>query len=203
MVPAIILAAGRSSRMGRPKALLTLPSDGATFVGRLVRVLLAAGAADVLVVARPGDDGLETEVRRLAADGCAVRLVENAQADRGQLSSVVAGVNAADHPGVRGVIVTPVDSPLVRTATVREMLTVFETRQPPVVRASYRGRHGHPVIFSRRVFDNLRRADPAIGAKGVVHAHAGELIDIEFDDPGVVLDADNPDDYARMLDERG
>jgi len=189
--------------MGRPKALLTLPSDGATFVERLVRVMLAGGAADVLVVARPGDDGLDAEVQRLAGDGCAVRLVENAHADRGQLSSVVVGVNAADHPGVRGVIVTPVDSPLVGAATVREMLTVFDTRQPPVVRASYRGRHGHPVIFSRRVFDSLRHADPAIGAKAVVHAHAGELIDVEVDNPGVVMDADNPDDYARILNDRG
>jgi molybdenum cofactor cytidylyltransferase len=189
--------------MGRPKALLTLPSDGATFVGRLVRTMLAGGTADVLVVARPSDDGLAAEVRRLADDGCAVRLVENAHADRGQLSSVVVGVNAADHPGVRGVIVTPVDSPLVGAATVRQMLSVFNTRQAPVVRASYRGRHGHPVIFSRRVFDNLRHADPAISAKAVVHAHAGELIDVEVDDPGVVLDADNPDDYARILKEGG
>jgi molybdenum cofactor cytidylyltransferase len=187
--------------MGRPKALLTLPPDGLTFLERLVRSLIEGGATDVLVVVRPDDRAVALEIERLAADGWAVRLVANPNADRGQLSSVVSGVNAADHPGVRGVMIAPVDAPLVTPATVRHMLTLFAERPAAVVRANYRGRHGHPVIFSRSVFDSLRRADPTIGAKAVVHAHADELMDVELDDPGVTMDVDNPEDYARILDE--
>jgi molybdenum cofactor cytidylyltransferase len=76
---------------------------------------------------------------------------------------------------------------------------VFASRHPPIVRATYRGRHGHPVIFSRTVFDSIRHADPAIGAKAVVRAHVQDVIDVDVDDPGVVLDVDNPEDYAKLL----
>jgi len=201
MIPAIILAAGRSTRMGSAKALLTLPPDGSTFLERLTRSLTSGGAAGVSVVGRPDDRALALEVDRLGAAGCGVRLVENADADRGQLSSVVAGMNAADRPGVHGIIVTPVDAPLLRPETIRCMLAVFDARRPPVVRATFQGRHGHPVIFSRLVFDSLRRADPAVGAKAVVRAHADDLIDLELEDPGIVLDVDTPGDYTRLLNE--
>src|SRR5215211_5304955 len=129
MIPAIILAAGRSTRMGSAKALLTLPPDGSTFLDRLTRSLTSGGAAGVSVVGRPDDRALALEVDRLGAAGCGVRLVENADADRGQLSSVVAGMNAADRPGVHGIIVTPVDAPLLRPETIRCMLAVFDARR--------------------------------------------------------------------------
>jgi molybdenum cofactor cytidylyltransferase len=199
MIPAIIIAAGRSSRMGRPKPLLTLPPDGTTFVERITRSLILGSVADVLVVVRPDDAALAQEIERIAASGCAVRAIENADADRGQLSSVVSGLNAADRPGVHGIMLTPVDAPLIRSETVRGLLDVFASRHAPIVRATYRGRHGHPVIFSRAVFDGLRHADPAIGARAVVRAHAHDAIDVDVDDPGVVLDVDNPDDYTRLL----
>ncbi len=67
----------------------------------------------------------------------------------------------------------------------------------PVLRAVHLGRHGHPVVFKRAIFDALRHADPAVGAKAVLHAAAVE--DVEVDDPGVVDDVDTPDDYARLI----
>jgi molybdenum cofactor cytidylyltransferase len=203
MVPAIILAAGRSTRMGRPKALLHVTAEGPTFVEQLITTLSAAGVADVLVVGRPDDEALAAEVERLVSTGAPLRRVENAHADRGQLSSVIAGLNAADRPGVRGVLVTPVDAPLVRRETIEALLALFAARHAPVIRATYRGRHGHPVIFSRAVFDSLRHADPSVGAKAVVRAHAAEMIDADFDDPAIVQDVDDPEDYARLLTDTG
>ncbi len=61
---------------------------------------------------------------------------------------------------------------------------------------------GHPVLFRDVVFDELRTADPAIGAKAVVRARAGEVLDVDVDDPGVVRDVDAPDDYAALFDVR-
>ena len=196
MIPGVILAAGRSSRMGQSKALLPVRSGGQSFVRHLAAVLLEGGVIDVIVVGRPDDGPLRAEVE---SAGTGVRLVVNAHADAGQLSSVIAGVNAADRPGVHGVLVTPVDVPLILPGTVRALLTAFAARRAPVLRATYLGRHGHPVIFGRGVFDALRRADPAVGAKAVVQAHAGELVDLDVDDPGVLHDIDAPDDYARVF----
>lgn len=192
----MILAAGQSSRMGQPKALLLTGPGGPSFVRRLAAALLEGGVADVIVVGRPDDRALEAEVQSI---GTGVRFVVNAHADMGQLSSVIAGVNAADRPGVHGVLVTPVDTPLVLPGTVRALLTAFASTRAAIVRATYQGQHGHPVIFGRSVFDALRHADPAVGAKAVVRAHASDLIDLEVDDPGVLHDIDGPDDYARVF----
>ena len=112
---------------------------------------------------------------------------------------MIAGLNAADRPGVRGVLITPVDAPLIRPGTVSTLLETFAARRPLIVRATHRGRHGHPVIFGRGVFDALRHADPAIGAKAVVRAFVSDLLDLEVEDPGVVHDIDGPSDYARVF----
>lgn len=193
MIPGVILAAGRSTRMGRPKALLALPADTDTFLSRIVRVLLAGGVADVLVVGRPDDRPLREAVDRI---GGRAQFIDNPRAETGQLSSVIAGLNAADRPGIRGLLVTPVDLPLLRASSVAALLTAFSSSSYPVARATCGGRHGHPVVFGRAVFDALRRADPATGAKAVVRAH--RVLDVEVDDPGVLHDVDTPEDYDAL-----
>jgi molybdenum cofactor cytidylyltransferase len=195
MVPGVILAAGRSSRMGRAKALLPC-GLGESFVRRLARSLCDGGVPRVLIVGRPDDEALREEV---AAMPLRARFVENPGADAGQLSSVLAGLDAADVPGTRGLLVTPVDAPLVTAATVATLLAVFGSTGAPIVRAVYRGRHGHPVVFSRDVFESLRRADPAVGAKAVLRAHALAIVNVEVDDPGVVGDVDTPQDYRELF----
>ncbi len=182
--------------MGKPKALLPVRPGGPSFAAQLCATLLAGGVADVIVVTRPDDEELGAEIARLEAR---IRVVSNPHPEQGQLSSLLAGLNAADHPGVHGVLVTPVDAPLVRKDTVTALLSAFGTRRVPLVRAAWHGRHGHPVIFGRAVFDELRRADPRVGAKGVVQAHLHEAIDVEVDDAGVLHDIDEPDDYARLM----
>jgi molybdenum cofactor cytidylyltransferase len=182
--------------MGRPKALLITSLEGPTFVAQLSRTLVQGGAADVLVVGRSDDEALRRAVDAL---GPSVRFVGNPDADRGQLSSVIAGLNAADRPGVTGVLVTPVDAPFITASTVAAMLSYFVSSRAPIVRATFQRRHGHPVIFSRSVFDDLRHADPAQGAKAVVRAHSGALIDLDLDDPAIVDDIDDPDDYEKAM----
>lgn len=194
IIPAVILAAGRSERMRRPKALLPIGQGGDTFVARLVSTFRSTDTDDVVVVIRPDDAALRT-----AAEQCAARVVENPDADRGQLSSLVAGLGGVDRPGVHGILVIPVDIPLVRAKTIAAVKAAFVTSSAPIVRAVHRGEHGHPVIFARRVFDELRHADPHNGARAVVHAHAHDLLNVEVDDPGILRDVDTPEDYERLL----
>jgi molybdenum cofactor cytidylyltransferase len=189
MVSAIILAAGASVRMGRPKALLQV--GGRTFVRRIVDTLQAGGINDIAVVLRPQQPAAAAEV---AAAGA--RVVENLHADRGQLSSLVAGLDAVDVPGVELVLVTLVDVPLIQSSTIRALVERAAASSAPIARASFRGCHGHPVVFKRQVFNALRAADPAVGAKAVLRECPVE--DIEVDDPFVVQDVDTPDDYARL-----
>jgi CTP:molybdopterin cytidylyltransferase MocA len=178
--------------MGRPKALLA--SGDRTFVRRVLDTLRAAEVPDAVVVVRPEADDV---VREIAHAGFG-RAVVNPDPSRGQLSSLLTGLDALDHPRVIAVLVTLVDVPLVAPATIATLLARALTSTAPIVRATYRGRHGHPVIFKRALFQELRSADPATGAKAVMRAHA--IDDVEVDDPGVVEDVDTPDDYRRVID---
>lgn len=190
MVPAIVLAAGASSRMGTPKALLRIGNE--TFLGRILGVLRAAGLPDAVVVARPGEAALAAAA---AAAGFG-RIVENPRADEGQLSSLIAGLDAIDRPGVEAALVTLVDVPCISSAVVSALLARMQTSSAPVIRAVHNGIHGHPVIFRRALFDRLRHADPAVGAKAVLRAVMVE--DVEVHEPGITQDVDTPADYERL-----
>lgn len=197
MVPGLVLAAGASSRMRRDKALLTCGPGSLTFVASIIEALRDGGVDDVLVIGRPEDDALREEV-----DAYRARFVENPRHQDGQLSSLLAGLNVADRPGVQAVLTTPVDLPLIDGRIVATLLEAWSASRDAIVRPVYRGRHGHPVIFPRAVFADLRHADPSIGARGVVNAHAAHVVDVDIDDSAVVTDIDTPEDYDRLIRTR-
>jgi molybdenum cofactor cytidylyltransferase len=194
MTPGVILAAGRSSRFGRSKALLPVEPSGPTFVARLIAVFRAASVEDVVVVGREGDVRLEA-----ASLAAGARFLANVDPDRGQLSSLVTAIDALDRPDVRGVIVMPVDIPMIEPGTIATVRDRFVAGRSPIARATFRGRHGHPVVFGSAVFDELRRADPAAGAKAVVHAHAAEVLNVEVNDAAVLRDVDTLPEYRELF----
>lgn len=196
MIPAIVLAAGASSRMGRPKAALPLGPTH-TVLSRGVATLLDAGVTRVVVVAG-AHPGAVREALRDVTDP-RVTVVDHPGWANGQLSSLLRGLDEVDAPHVRGILMTLVDVPLVSPGTVRTLLRAWQETGAPIVRPARRGVHGHPVLFDRHVFQALRDADPAEGAKPVVRAYANVLLDVEVDDEGAFVDLDDPEDYARVL----
>ena len=199
MIPAVVLAAGKSSRMGRTKALLPLGSSGETFLQRVVRVLREGGADKVVVVI--GGDAAAVRAS-LPRDDAHIAPVENRRYEEGQLSSLLVGLAAVEqrYDDIQGVMVTLVDLPLISAATVRAVRDAFVAHpDAPLVRPRRGQRHGHPVIFNRSMFGELRRADPANGAKPVVHAHAAEEVNVDVDDEGAFIDIDTPEDYERFI----
>jgi molybdenum cofactor cytidylyltransferase len=190
-----VLAAGRSSRMGRAKATLPI-DDHDTFLTRIVRTFLAAGVDDVVVVV--GHDA-EPVAASFAASGLPARFVVNPNYDRGQLSSLLAGLGVVDRPGVAAVLVTLVDVPLVSAATVRAVVERYRNTRAPVVRPTSGARHGHPLLIDRKLFDALRAADPGTGAKPVVRAHASAAGDVAVDDEGAFADIDTVTEYERIV----
>jgi molybdenum cofactor cytidylyltransferase len=193
VIPAIVLAAGRSSRMGRAKATLPL-GESDTFLTRIVRTLLDAGVDDVVVVV-----GHEAEaiVSSFAASGLPARFAVNPEYDRGQLSSLIVGLGIVDRPGIVAALVTLVDVPLVSAATVRAVIDCYRRTRAPVVRPTSGARHGHPLLIDRALFNELRAADPAGGAKSIVRAHATAAGDLAVDDEGAFTDIDTVEDYRR------
>ena len=197
MIPGVVLAGGASCRMGgHPKALLPAGLGQETFLRRIVSTLRAGGVDDVVVVTGYHDDLIVRDVDRMAMP---VRVLRNPIPELGQLSSLLVALKAVDHPGVQAMLVTLVDLPLLSAATVRAVLDGYRRSYAPVVRPVRGGRHGHPVIFDRTLFEALRNADPEHGAKPVVRAHSAESVEVNVDDEGAFADVDTPKDYERLF----
>jgi CTP:molybdopterin cytidylyltransferase MocA len=194
----VILAAGDSTRMGSPKAALCTP-DGDTFITRIVTTLRDAGVADLVVVTgRHHDAVLDAIVRDRHPPP---RIVRNPDPSRGQLSSLLLGMEAVMTPHTEAVMMTLVDVPLVRVSTVIAVIEAWRRSRAPIVRPAVGDRHGHPVIFDRAVLDEIRRAPLDVGAKSVVRAHEHQIVNVAVDDEGCVRDVDTPGDYEAMRGE--
>lgn len=194
MIAGIVLAAGRGERIGQPKAWLRTDREGQCFLGRACDLLAAAGASPIVcVIAHGGED----RVRQAAPEAV---VVVNQNPEAGQLSSLQLGLRAAADFAPEAAVVLPVDVPLVTAATVRALLDRWRESRPPVVRPVSRdGRHGHPVVFSSVLFDQLSAADPSTGAKPIVRAYVTAAGDLLIEDEGAFFDVDTVDDYVRAF----
>ena len=184
--------------MGRPKATLPI-DDHHTFLTRIVRTLLDAGVDDIVIVL--GHEA-ESIARSFSESGLPARLAVNRNYDRGQLSSLRTGLAVVDRPGVTAVLVTLVDVPLVQPSTVRAVLDRYRARRAPIVRPVNGTRHGHPLLIDRALFDELRAAEDATGAKPIVRAHASAAGDVAIADEGAFTDIDTPEEYAEWISRR-
>ena len=197
MISAIVLAAGASSRMGQPKAALPFGQTGETVLSRIVSTILAGGVPEVVIVGGAHFDAVR---RAMPMPEARARVIEHAGWQQGQLSSLLAGLSAIDEQLLlEAVIVTPVDVPLVQASTVTAVIAAWRRTRAPIVRPVHGERHGHPVLFDRSIFADLRSADPAIGAKAVFAAHRDRVLNVEVNDPGAFEDIDTPQDYARLM----
>ena len=197
MISGIVLAAGASSRMGQPKAALPFGQTGETVLSRIVSTILAGGVPQVVVV---GGAHIDAVRNAMPPREPRARVIEHAGWKQGQLSSLLAGLAAIDDQLLlEAVVVTPVDVPLVSASTVAAVIAAWRRTRAPIVRPVDGNRHGHPVIFDRSIFEDLRSADPAIGAKAVFAAHRDRVLNVEVNDAGAFEDIDTPEDYQRLL----
>lgn len=205
MIYGIVLAAGASSRMGQAKAALPVGITGETVVARVIRTLIEAGLPRVVVVAGAHIDAVRQAMPTFAEatvgrPGVArVQLVEHPGWEQGQLSSLLAGLAAIDEPQLEAAMVTLVDVPLVSASTVATVIAEWRRTRAPIVRPANGARHGHPVVFDRSVFAELRAADLKVGAKAVFAMHKDRVLNVEVKDPGAFEDIDTPEDYKRVL----
>ncbi len=190
-IAGIVLAAGRSARMGSPKALLEVGDR--TFLERAIGILERGGCADVIAVLGRGEVvGRAGELAR--AHGA--KPVESPGGE--QIESLRLGL-AAVPADAAAAVVLPVDHPLADARTVAALIGEFEATGSPIVRPVYRDRPGHPILLARGLW--LEFADPALeeGARDVIHRHAEEIHDVPINDRGVTVDIDTPAEYQREI----
>jgi molybdenum cofactor cytidylyltransferase len=191
-ISAILLAAGESTRMGRLKALL--PWRGATLMEYQVNALIEAGVSEVVVVLGYRAETLRPLVERFPQ----ARAVLNRRYRTGKSSSVRAGLRHAD-PDADAILVLAVDQP--RSAeVVRRVIAAHAEMGTPITYPAYRGKGGHPILFSRTLVpEMLRIRESRQGLREVVERHRSEVAKLELDDPDVLLDLNKPEEYERAV----
>lgn len=190
-VGGVILAAGASSRMGRPKQLLRW--RGRPLLEHVVDAMAAAGLAETVVVL--GRDAAAVAAAVTLPEG--VRPLENPEHAAGQSTSLRAGLRALG-PGVAAAIVVLGDQPELAAECVRAVVEARRRGAGPVVQASYRGSPGHPVLLDRAVWPEVMAAAGDRGARDVLAAHPEWVHGVPVDrDPP--RDIDTWEEYQRLV----
>lgn len=189
-IAAVILAAGRSTRMGGPNKLLA-ELNGKTLVRIVAEQALASKASPVIVVT--GHQGTEVEA---ALGGLDVKFVKNPDFAEGLATSVKAGINAVPE-SADGVVVCLGDMPLIDAKLIDRLVEVFAPdRGSLIVVPVAGGRRGNPVLWSRRFFPELMALDGDIGARRLIAQHAEALAEVEVEGKSAFLDIDTPEMLA-------
>ena len=190
----VILAAGESSRMGRPKALL--PWRRGTFLSGAIRALTSY--TDLVIVV----GGSNAELIRPIVDAEAAFLVVNPQPERGQFSSLQIGLQEVLNRGRDAAIVTLVDRPPPRTSTVEHLQNEFLSSISGGIWATvpeFNGAHGHPFVIGREMIGKFLGAPSTSNARDIEHANQQQIAYVSVDDPFVSMNIDTPEDYDRLI----
>ncbi len=190
-VAAIVLAAGRSTRMGSSKPLL--PFGGRTVIEHVVATLAEAGIGPIHVVV--GHRG--AEVAAVLADGPAA-VVENAAYDLGMYSSLRAGI-ASLPVTVAGTLLIPCDVPAVRATTFARVAAAGLARGV-VVHPTFRGEPGHPPFLPRTLFAEIIRGDGEGGLRALLARHEAEASTVAVFDRACLHDMDHPPEHAALAE---
>ena len=169
------------------------PTKSKTFLCHLIEVTRhpRAGILRVMV-------GAHAKEIRAAAKLDADELVVNDKWERGQLSSLQAAIRSLPEGATEGILVCLVDHPLISAEVVRRVIGAFDGAKSKIVIPTYRGRRGHPVIFPSTLYEELLAAPEDVGARAVVRAHEGDVVEVAVEEEGIVLNLNDPESLARI-----
>ena len=190
MICAIVLAAGKSERMGKPKALL--PLRGKTFLENILAAISNSPVEETCVVVGHHRDEIEPHVKPPA------RLVFNPDYEQGMITSLQAGIRwLPSHTS--GALLFLVDHPLVESETIKSL--VRKVGPDRIVLPTFQGRRGHPVLFGSAILEEILGLSASQGANIVVHKDPDRIVEVSVNSPGILVDVDTPEDFLKLQSE--
>lgn len=190
MIPALILAAGESRRMGRPKMLL--PWGASTVLGRVIATFQEAGLEDVLVVT----GGAHEQVAGIVNEHGGRSLFNPQYSSSEMLSSLQCGIRyLLQQEEVEAALIGLGDQPQIQVRIVQLICNTYRERSVPLIVPSYRMRRGHPWLVARSLWDELLDLQAPQSPRDFLNLHAAQILYVPVDSPSVLADLDTPQDY--------
>ncbi|MFC1910142.1 molybdenum cofactor cytidylyltransferase, partial [Chloroflexota bacterium] len=187
MISVILLAAGESRRMGKLKQLL--PYGKATIMEQAIENLAGSRAGDIIVVLGYRADDIRQHIKHKQ-----IRIVINQHYLQGMSSSIKAGLKAVAND-VEYLMLALADQPCIGAETINQLIDKAQNSDKGIFVPVYRGRRGHPVLFSIRYKDEMMGLVGDVGGKQLLKNHAEDVAEIKVDCPGVLQDIDTMYDY--------
>jgi len=190
MITAIILAAGKSKRMGQPKMLL--PWGKGTLISNVISIFQKAGLDNILVVTGAAKEQVEGAISHLD-----VKTVFNRNFEDGEmLSSIQCGIRAVSNQ-TEAILIGLGDQPQVRAGSVRMVCDTFRMTESNLVVPSHQLKRGHPWLVARPLWKELLLLDPTKTTRSFLNSHKNDIHYVIVDDEGILADLDTPEDYQR------
>jgi len=190
MISAIILAAGRSIRMGQPKMLL--PWGGTTVLGQVIETVRGAGIQDILIVTGSARE----QVEEIAREWNATTIHNENFESEEMLASLQCGLKR-QKPEVEAALICLGDQPQVEERSVRSVCEAFLKNNSPLVVPSYQMRRGHPWLAGRALWNDLLKMRSPQSPRDFLNAYEYEIEYVIVDTPSVIADLDTPEDYLK------
>jgi len=189
MIAGIVLAAGKSERMGRPKALL--PIQGRTFLENILDSISRSSIQQTIVVVGHDREEIQRSVTLPS-------VIFNADYERGMITSFQAGIRALPRT-FSGALLFLVDHPLVEPRTIESLIVNFAPHR--IILPVFEGRRGHPVLFASEILQEILTLPPSLGANMVIRKDPGRIIEVSVDAPGILVDVDTPEQFEKLQSE--
>jgi molybdenum cofactor cytidylyltransferase len=192
-VSAVVLAAGASTRMGRAKQLL--PLGETTVLTRTIENVRSAGLDDIVLVLGASADAIRRQLPQSLLES--VKVVINHAYGQGMASSLREGLSNIDSRSDAALIILG-DQPFLRPLTLHQIIDGYRGSRAQIVVPTYQGERGNPVLLDRSVFSEAMALEGDIGCRAIFANHLGDMLKVEVEDMGVLLDLDDPADYERL-----
>jgi molybdenum cofactor cytidylyltransferase len=192
-VSAIILAAGTSSRMGQAKQLLPLGSS--TVLAQTIEHACAAKVGEVVLVLGSSAEPIRHQLSPSLLAG--IKVVVNQSYEQGMASSLRTGLSALDPQSAAALIILG-DQPFTPPQTLDQIIQAYRDSGAPIVIPTWQGTRGNPVLLDRSVFSEALALEGDVGCRAIFGKHLEEIVNVEVEDNGVLLDIDDQADYERL-----
>jgi len=192
MVWAVILAAGESKRMGKPKLLL--PFGESTIIGTVVNNTIQSKADKTLVVLGSDEDKVIEKI-----DDLPVKITVNTNFREGMLSSIQWGFESLPEK-TRAVLVVLGDQPSISSSVINKIIDGYNQTEKGIVLPVYNKKRGHPVLIDMKYRDEVKQLSSDIGMHELIHNHAEDVLEVEVGTQRILNDIDTVEDYNKEIE---